>query len=409
MPAARRLDVVTEAHHPRYVVWELTLACDQPCTHCGSRAGTARPDELDRNEALDVVRQLAAMGTREVVLIGGEAYLHPAFLDVVRALVAAGVRASMTTGGGGVTPALARDLVAAGMALVSVSVDGLAPTHDLLRAGKGSFARATAALAALRDAGLEIAANTNVNRLNLGELEALYPILKDAGIRGWQVQLTVPLGRGADRPDMILQPYDLLELFPRLAALKERAWGDGVTLFSANNLGYFGPEEGLLRSTRPTELHHFGGCVAGRFAMGIESDGAIKGCPSLQTDTYVGGNVRATPLAELWQTPQLGFARARTAADRWGFCATCAFGEVCQAGCTFTAHALLGRPGNNPYCAYRAQQLAAQGLRERLVAVDAAPGRPFDNGRFELVCEPLDAPTPPPAPPARLVQIRRPR
>ena len=189
MPAARRLDVVTEAHHPRYVVWELTLACDQPCTHCGSRAGTARPDELDRDQALDVVRQLAAMGTREVVLIGGEAYLHPAFLDVVRALVAAGVRASMTTGGAGVTPALARELGAAGMALVSVSVDGLAATHDLLRAGKGSVARATAALAALRDAGLEIAANTNINRLNLGELEALYPILRDAGIRGWQVQL----------------------------------------------------------------------------------------------------------------------------------------------------------------------------------------------------------------------------
>ena len=407
MPAARRLDVVTEAHHPRYVVWELTLACDQPCTHCGSRAGTARPDELDRDQALDVVRQLAAMGTREVVLIGGEAYLHPAFLDVVRALGAAGVRASMTTGGAGVTPALARELAAAGMALVSVSVDGLAATHDLLRAGKGSFARATAALAALRDAGLEIAANTNINRLNLGELEALYPILRDAGIRGWQVQLTVPLGRGADRPDMILQPYDLLELFPRLAALKERAWTDGVTIFSANNLGYFGPEEGLLRSPRKEELHHFQGCVAGRFAMGIESDGAIKGCPSLQTDAYVGGNVRATALAALWQTPQLGFARARTAADRWGFCATCEFGEVCQGGCTFTAHALLGRPGNNPYCAYRAQQLAARGLRERLVAVAAAPGRPFDNGRFELALEPLDAAEPPRPPPQQLLQIRR--
>ena len=340
MPAARRLDVVTEAHHPRYVVWELTLACDQPCTHCGSRAGTARPDELDRDQALDVVRQLAAMGTREVVLIGGEAYLHPAFLDVVRALVAAGVRASMTTGGAGVTPALAR-------------------------AGKGSFARATAALAALRDAGLEIAANTNINRLNLGELEALYPILRDAGIRGWQVQLTVPLGRGADRPDMILQPYDLLELFPRLAALKERAWTDGVTIFSANNLGYFGPEEGLLRSPRKEELHHFQGCVAGRFAMGIESDGAIKGCPSLQTDAYVGGNVRATPLAALWQTPQLGFARARTAADRWGFCATCAFGEVCQGGCTFTAHALLGRPGNNPAAPGRARRPCLRPGRRR--------------------------------------------
>lgn len=408
VPAARRLDVVAERHHPRYVVWELTLACDQRCTHCGSRADAARPDELDRDQALDVVRQLAAMGTREIVLIGGEAYLHPAFLDVVRAIVAAGVRASMTTGGGGVTPALAAELAAAGLSLVSVSIDGLAATHDLLRAGKGSFDRATAALAALRGAGIEIAANTNVNRLNVGELEALYPHLRDAGIRGWQVQLTVPLGRGADRPELILQPYDLLELFPRLAALKERAWADGVTLFSANNLGYFGPEEGLLRSTRPGELHHFHGCVAGRFAMGIESDGAIKGCPSLQTASYVGGNVKTTPLAALWQTPALGFARARTAADRWGFCATCPFGDVCQAGCTFTAHALLGRPGNNPYCAYRAQELAARGQRERLVAVEAAPGTPFDNGRFELITEPLDAPTPAPLPPQRLVQIRRP-
>jgi radical SAM protein with 4Fe4S-binding SPASM domain len=407
MPAARRLEVVGAAHHPRYVVWELTLACDQPCTHCGSRAGDARPRELSGDEAIAVVDQLAAMGTREVVLIGGEAYLHPAFLDVIRALAAAGIRPSMTTGGRGITPALATAMAAAGVRLVSVSIDGLAATHDLLRAGRGSFDRATAALAALRAAGIEIAANTNINRLNLGELEELYEHLRGCGVVGWQVQLTVPLGRGADRPDMILQPYDLVELFPRLAALKERAYGDGITVFSANNLGYFGPHEGLLRSTRPDELHHFGGCVAGRFAMGIESDGAVKGCPSLQTDTYVGGNVLATPLTEIWKTPQLGFARARTAADRWGFCATCEFGDVCMSGCTFTAHALLGRPGNNPYCAYRANEMAARGLRERLVSVEPAPGQPFDNGRFELVIEPAATIDPPRPPPPRLLQIRR--
>ena len=51
-----------------------------------------------------VVRQLAAMKAREVVLIGGEAYLHPGFLDIVRALKRAGIRPSMTTGGLGITP-----------------------------------------------------------------------------------------------------------------------------------------------------------------------------------------------------------------------------------------------------------------------------------------------------------------
>ena len=38
---------------PRYAVWELTLACDQKCIHCGSRAGHARPRELTTDECLD--------------------------------------------------------------------------------------------------------------------------------------------------------------------------------------------------------------------------------------------------------------------------------------------------------------------------------------------------------------------
>ena len=56
-------------------VWEITLACNLKCQHCGSRAGKRRPDELSTEECLDVVDQLARLGTREVTLIGGEAFL----------------------------------------------------------------------------------------------------------------------------------------------------------------------------------------------------------------------------------------------------------------------------------------------------------------------------------------------
>jgi len=77
--------------HPAYVVWELTLRYDQPCTHCGSRAGDARPSELSTEQALGVVEQLAALRAKEVVLIGGEAYLHPGFLEILAALRTAGI------------------------------------------------------------------------------------------------------------------------------------------------------------------------------------------------------------------------------------------------------------------------------------------------------------------------------
>ncbi len=404
----RRLDVVAEAPHPAYVVWELTLRCDHACTHCGSRAGVARPDELDTAAALDVVRQLAELNTAEVVLIGGEAYLHDGFLAIAAALRDRGITVAITTGGRGITAALATAMFAAGVRRASVSIDGLEEAHDRMRHLRGSWQAARAALDHLRAAGLEIASNINLNRSNHHDLEALYPILRAHGIAGWQIQLTAPLGRAADRTLMPLAPWDLLEVVPRVARLKAAARGDGITIMPGNNLGYFGPEEVALRSLGPADRDHWRGCQAGRFVMGIESDGAVKGCPSLQTAHYVGGHVRDRSLRELWATPALAFTRARTVDDLLGFCRTCAFAAHCLGGCTFTAHAVLGRPGNNPYCHHRARTLARQGLRERLVPERAAAGQPFDSGTFAIVVEPLDAPDPDRVDDReRLVQITR--
>jgi len=408
----RRLNVNSTDFFPAYVVWELTLRCDHACLHCGSRASAARPDELSTEEALVVANEIADLGARDVILIGGEAYLHEGFLDIARALKNRGVRPGLTTGGRGVTLELARAMAEAGVHQVSVSVDGLEATHDRMRNLKGSYAGAMRALDNVRAAGMRPMANTNVNRLNMADLEGLYEVLEPL-IIAWQVQITTPLGRAADRTLMVLQPWDLLDVMPRIAALKQRALAHGISLMPGNNLGYFGPEEALLRSQRPAhQKDHFSGCQAGRYVMGIESDGAVKGCPSLQTSHYVGGRTRERSVTQIWkEAPELAFARSRTREDLWGYCKTCAFGDTCLGGCSFTAHAVLGRPGNNPYCHYRARDLHKQGLRERLVSVEAAPGRPFDNGRFEIQLEPADAPDPElHAAPERLVQLdRRPR
>jgi radical SAM protein with 4Fe4S-binding SPASM domain len=405
----RRLDVVNNKPFPAYVVWELTLQCDHACTHCGSRAGSARDSELSTDEALALVDTLAALGTREVVLIGGEAYLHDGFLRIVEALNAANIVAALTTGGRGVTAALAADMARAGLQHASVSIDGSRNTHDRMRGAWGSFDAAMGALGHMRDAGIRVGSNMNLNRLNQGDVEVVYDLLREQGVDAWQLQLTAPLGRAADRADLILQPWDLLTLVPRIAALKERTIIDGVKLMPGNNLGYFGPEEALLRSFDAGGRDHWRGCQAGRFVMGIESNGAVKGCPSLQSAHYVGGNVRDTPLDALWHdNARVGFSRSRDVGDLWGFCATCDFSDVCMGGCTFTAHAILGRPGNNPYCHYRARALAKRGIRERLVPDEPAQGLPFDNGTFRIVEEAIDAPDPQAAvPPDGLVRITR--
>ncbi|MFT4978184.1 MAG: MoaA/NifB/PqqE/SkfB family radical SAM enzyme, partial [Myxococcota bacterium] len=262
-----------EAHqkyHPRYVVWELTLKCDLACRHCGSRAGTPRRGELGLAEALGVVEQLARLNTFEITFIGGEAYLYPDWLDVVAAAHRAGIRCTMTTGGRRLPLDTLQAASDAGMAAISVSVDGLAPTHDRLRAVPGSHRAALQTIEDIQAAGMVATANTQINRLNLGELEALSEQLLATGIKGWQVQLTGPMGRAADQPDWLLQPYEMLDLVPRLARIAEDAAERGVAVLAANNLGYFGPYESTLRAAP------WSGCAAGRYVLGIEADGSVK-------------------------------------------------------------------------------------------------------------------------------------
>jgi MoaA/NifB/PqqE/SkfB family radical SAM enzyme len=93
----------------------VTLKCDLACRHCGSRAGRARPDELDTNEALELVRQMAELGVLEVSLIGGEAYLRDDWLQIIAAVRAAGMQCTMVTGGRGLSPERARAAAAAGL------------------------------------------------------------------------------------------------------------------------------------------------------------------------------------------------------------------------------------------------------------------------------------------------------
>src|SRR5690348_6877098 len=161
----RHVDAGAPAH-PRFVVWELTLACDQRCLHCGSRAAEARANELTTDEALRVVDELAELGTREVALIGGEAYLHAGLLKIIEAVARARMRCTLTTGGRGVTPKLASELKSAGLYSASVSVDGIGRTHDLVRATVGSFDAATAAVQHFADAHVPVGCNTVINRAN---------------------------------------------------------------------------------------------------------------------------------------------------------------------------------------------------------------------------------------------------
>lgn len=381
-----------------YAVWEITLKCNLSCSHCGSRAGEAREDELSTREALDLVHQMAAVGITEVTLIGGEAFLRKDWLEIAAEIVRCGMRCSMTTGGYGISAATAQRMAEIGFTSTSVSIDGLEDLHDDLRGKPGTFRSAFRTLGHLRDAGVAITANTQINRRSAPELPALYDLLAETGFVAWQVQLTVPMGNAAERSEWLMQPSELLDLYPVLGVLADKALADGRRMQAGNNIGYYGPYERLFRGFG-SETATWGGCQAGISTLGIEADGTIKGCPSLPTRPYTGGNIRTSRLHDIVHgSDALKFNEAQGTPEGtkhlWGFCAGCRFAELCRGGCSWTAHVFFDRRGNNPYCHHRSLHFASRNLRERVFLEVPSPGLPFDNGRFGLVEEPLDSPWP---------------
>ena len=203
------------------------------------------------------------------------------------------------------------------------------------------------------------------------ELPRVLERLAAAGIRSWQLQLTVAMGRAVDEPDMLLQPYDLVALFPIL--------GDLAHCASRGRRRYRGRQQrGVLRALRENlcgDAHaqgHSCGCGAGASTLGIEADGTIKGCPSLATREWAGGNIRdETRLARHLGARDAASLHARSHREGpLGVLRDVLLRRRVPCGMHVDRRTCCSAaPATTPTATIAQSQLDKQGLRERLVPV----------------------------------------
>jgi radical SAM protein with 4Fe4S-binding SPASM domain len=343
---------MTARSAPQICVWEVTLACDAACLHCGSWAGQARPDELSTDEAVAASVALAELGVREVTLSGGEPLLRPDWPEIVRALRGHGVLVEMISNGLSLDAATAARIARSGIRTVSLSVDGDAPAHDRLRGVPGAFDRVMAAARVLRAEGIRVGAVTQVCRPNLDLLPVIESALREGCFGAWQLQLTMPIGRCGR--DLAIDPSQVRRV---IDFITDDSRPDRLPRYGADNIGWMLPCEPALRSVaRPTD-RVFRGCQAGLRVMGLTSDGTVRGCLSMPP-VFDEANLRQRSLREIWQNGD-GFAYNRAPASATGPCRDCGFQRICRGGCKTLAHAAGRGLGENPYCARIAAQKEA--------------------------------------------------
>jgi len=67
---------------PSTISWQITNSCNLRCSHCINSSGSPLPDELDTDEAMKFVSELAQIGVFRISFTGGEPLMRPDFLKI---------------------------------------------------------------------------------------------------------------------------------------------------------------------------------------------------------------------------------------------------------------------------------------------------------------------------------------
>jgi len=326
---------------PFIVGWELTLVCNLRCGHCASSAGLPRPNELSLEEALNICEQFPSLLVQEVDFTGGEPLVRRDWPQIAARLRELGIPVRMVTNGVLLEESVPA-LVETGVATVAVSLDGLEATHDHIRRRSGLFKHITRGIEVALAAGVPMAVITAVNNRNVNDLPGLLRVIRELGVKHWQVQPTFPLGRAREGEELGLSDACFLELGEFIRARVAACEEDGIRMQPADGVGYFTSLD--MRETP------WRGCSAGIASCGITSDGKIKGCLS-HPDNLLEGDLRQRDLWDIWfDKDAFAYNRRFSVADLGEFCEGCEFGEQCKGGCGVMSYAATGHFHNDPYC-----------------------------------------------------------
>ena len=305
-----------------------------------------------------MVAQLAEMGCREVQLTGGEPLVRPDWAVIAERLIQLGISVVLISNGLRLGAQVIDRLVSLGVKGVSLSLDGDRVVHDHIRVpARGSASTYDAAVAALRRvvaSPLRSAVITQIHRGNIGDLGRMYEELVSLGVEVWQVQICMPLGRLLKyREQYLIEPEQIADLQEQLAGFVR----DGrLRLVVADNIGYYGRHEPILRGSVMGVESFWAGCPAGCQVFAICANGDVKGCPS-HPHEFVVGNLRQTRLATIWgEAERFAYNTLWDGRLLEGACKSCPFAWLCRAGCTTMAYSVTGTIYDNPYCLRRSKK-----------------------------------------------------
>ena len=348
---------------PKWVAWEITRRCNLHCVHCRSSSeetAQGHPD-FTISQAFGIIDDIVSFANPVMVLSGGEPLLRDDVFDIARYGTEKGLRMCLATNGTLVTDTICDQIKAAGIRMVSLSLDGArAATHDNFRNQAGAFDGAMQAIRLFNRHAIPFLINSSFTVRNRAEIPEIFQLVKSLGATAWYMFMIVPTGRGEAIMDELIPEnlYDeILEwhyrqekeeteilMRPTCAPhyyriVRQKAKEDGEA-FKRRNLQF---------STGGSK-----GCLAGQLICLINVDGDVLPCSYFPK---AAGNIFSSSFQDIWENSKL-FLELRDFKGYKGNCGKCEYLQVCG-GCRARAYAMTGDYlAQEPFCSYVPERLS---------------------------------------------------
>jgi radical SAM protein with 4Fe4S-binding SPASM domain len=293
-----------------------------------------------------------------------------------------GIRPVISTNGTLITAAKAEEIVAAGVAYVGVSLDGVRETNDYFRGVKGAFDLALRGIRNCVAAGQKVGLRLTLTRHNARDLPRIFELIEREEIDRACFYHLVYSGRGRD-----IAGDDLTHEETRTAvdyiceqAVSFRQRGIEKDILTVDNHA-----DGVyvylkLRREDPERaedvlqlLRWNGGNRSGIGIGNIDNVGEVH--PDQFWWSHSFGNVRERPFSEIWSDlsePLLAGLRDRKALLK-GRCGSCRFQDICNGNFRVRALAATGDVwAPDPACYLTDEEIGVAGQGKRRAGSSAA-------------------------------------
>ena len=334
------------------VVWNVTRACNLKCVHCYARAvDRTRERELNHEQGLSLIDDLAAFGAPVVLFSGGEPLMRPDLVELAKYAVSKGMRAVISTNGTLISKDKARELKDVGLSYVGVSLDGMEEINDRFRGRKGAFKDAMAGIMNCQEVGLKVGLRFTINRMNTAEIPRIFDLLEEYRIPRVCFYHLVYAGRGSDLVDEDLDHGETRKvvdlIIDRTKDLHDRGMAkevltvdnhaDGPYVY-LRMLGENNPRaEEVLSLLKMNE-----GNSSGRGIGCVSWDGSVHADQFWRHCSF--GNVLERPFSEIWSDLTNPLMKKLKEKKRHvkGRCARCRWLDVCAGNFRVRAEAVTG-------------------------------------------------------------------